>query len=395
MPRTEQTSFEVRFLEKLQRLLAEGDFTSTYKFAVLLGLTGLSVEHCALAPTGGLLFTTEQLAERVIELYWPQVAPYAPRARGRVEVLFQNKPQQAAIVTNLSRLHRLSFGTTASPTHVHSLRKQRPGEFRRLLNSTEWKLIEMPLPRLQRIPSGTDDFIYTVHWTVDDVEPRGGRLKKVVRAYQQGLESDFDNRIVMKSGVVETLARLHGIVRDLVETRWVRMVRQLNPSVREEPDLHNHLFGSRRAALASIRGPLLALQDHHCFYCQRRLVKPEVDHFLPWSQSRDDRIENLVAACAQCNGAKREHLASEGHVDGWLQRLDPMESLLDSMHSMALEIGWPSGPHASLSLARLLYQHYPGGAQLWHARGDFRDWSRPRLLRHLESAARRLATIIP
>ncbi len=392
MPRTAQTSFEVRFLEKLQRLLAEGVFTSTYKFAVLLGLTQLSVEHCAASKTEGVAFTTRQLAEQTISLYWPQVVPYAPRAHGSAGILFQNKPRQAAIVTSVSRFQGKSVGTAASPTHLHALSRQREREFKRLLDRVEWKLIEMPLPRLQQLPSGTDEFIYTVHWSINDVEPRGGRLKKEVRAYQRQLKSDFDNRILMKPGVLETLALLHGIVRDLVEARWVRMVRQLNPSVREEPDLHDHLFGPRRATLACIRDPLLALQGHRCFYCLGRLVKPEVDHFLPWSQSHNDRIENLVAACARCNGAKREHLASEGHLECWLQRLDPAESLLQSMLNMALEIGWPYGPHASLSLARLLYQHYPGGAQLWHARNDFQDWSRPRVLRHLDIATRRLST---
>jgi len=49
-----------------------------------------------------------------------------------------------------------------------------------------------------------------------------------VRAVQRGESSSFDNRIEMKPGVVSTLARFHGIVRELVESRWVRKVRELN-----------------------------------------------------------------------------------------------------------------------------------------------------------------------
>ena len=36
--------FQLAFLSKLQRLFAEGDFTATYKFALLIALADLSVE---------------------------------------------------------------------------------------------------------------------------------------------------------------------------------------------------------------------------------------------------------------------------------------------------------------------------------------------------------------
>ena len=87
MIRAADAAFEVAFLEKLQRLLAEGSFTATYKFAVLLGLVDLSVE----ALPGVDTFTTWQLAEKVSELYWPQVLPFD-------EVSLRHSGQQARIV---------------------------------------------------------------------------------------------------------------------------------------------------------------------------------------------------------------------------------------------------------------------------------------------------------
>ena len=68
---------EVRFLERLQRLLIEGDFSATYKFAVLIGLAELSVESWT--PAGGYRdsFTTVELSRRVLALYWGQVRKMA------------------------------------------------------------------------------------------------------------------------------------------------------------------------------------------------------------------------------------------------------------------------------------------------------------------------------
>ena len=43
---------ELAFLRKLQRLLAEGDFVATYKFALLNALADLSLEREPAADTG-------------------------------------------------------------------------------------------------------------------------------------------------------------------------------------------------------------------------------------------------------------------------------------------------------------------------------------------------------
>lgn len=53
---------QIRFLNNLQRLLTEGGFTSTYKFALLLALSDLCVE---LDPSPG---TTAALMMRISQL---------------------------------------------------------------------------------------------------------------------------------------------------------------------------------------------------------------------------------------------------------------------------------------------------------------------------------------
>ena len=79
---------EVRFLVNLQRLLSEGQFVSTYKYALLMALADIAVEN------GGdseatLQITSAQLADKFIRSYWRQFAPY-PVSESRndaVEVL--------------------------------------------------------------------------------------------------------------------------------------------------------------------------------------------------------------------------------------------------------------------------------------------------------------------
>ena len=65
---TEKPIGELEFLRKLQRLLAEGDFVATYKFALLNALADLSLEREP-AADGSLRVPVSAIAEKFIEYY--------------------------------------------------------------------------------------------------------------------------------------------------------------------------------------------------------------------------------------------------------------------------------------------------------------------------------------
>src|SRR4051812_28060753 len=87
---------QVAFLANLQRLLAEGSFVASYKYALLLALADLSVEIGD--DTGGPLpVPITALAEKIVHYYWRQALPY-PVTEGAGTILLQNKGRQAKIV---------------------------------------------------------------------------------------------------------------------------------------------------------------------------------------------------------------------------------------------------------------------------------------------------------
>ena len=66
---------QIDFLQKLQRLLAEGSFVASYKYALLQALADLAV--ITGADSGApLRLTTRQIAEPTIERYWRQTAAF-------------------------------------------------------------------------------------------------------------------------------------------------------------------------------------------------------------------------------------------------------------------------------------------------------------------------------
>jgi 5-methylcytosine-specific restriction endonuclease McrA len=202
---------------------------------------------------------------------------------------------------------------------------------------------------------------------------RKASIQKELRAHQRNHTSGFDNRIQMRPGIVAALARFHGIIRDLVEARWVRKVRDLNGLALGERDLHAHLFGLERAQLVALCGPLRELHGGRCFYCDGRLGAIDIDHFLPWARYPENRLENLVPTHARCNQSKAAHLAAVEHLERWLQRFVKQR---DDLAEVSRTARWPTGGLATLSISRLLYTQQPEAARLWFAKDDFRTWKR-------------------
>src|SRR5207249_11673327 len=68
---------QIEFLSNLQRLLAEGSFVSTYKYALLLSLGDLCVELGRDDDTP-LRIPTRRIGKKFAEYYWRQCRPYRP-----------------------------------------------------------------------------------------------------------------------------------------------------------------------------------------------------------------------------------------------------------------------------------------------------------------------------
>lgn len=53
-------------------------------------------------------------------------------------------------------------------------------------------------------------------------------------------------------------------------------------------------------------------EQNTCFYCGRKLTgNIHVDHFIPWSYVKDDKMWNFVLACSKCNTQKNNKIPTE------------------------------------------------------------------------------------
>jgi hypothetical protein len=98
----------IRFAEKILEILDEGRFVATYKFAVLLALMDLCFEKNVSSGMAPESITTRQLAEKIIEIYWPHTVDYHSISA----VLRQNTKGQAEIPAAILRFRR-EFGRSS------------------------------------------------------------------------------------------------------------------------------------------------------------------------------------------------------------------------------------------------------------------------------------------
>ena len=339
-------------VEHVLEILKHGGRSSTYKHAVLIGLMDLCLEQSNAQGWPPSSITTRQLAEKVIELYWPQVRPW-----GDVS-LRQNGGTRAVILRRIEELRVAASsvgGVGAGPARI---RLTMPDDYKKLVREVEWKLIEMPLPKLQRIGKQNTGWFYSIGWDDGANRPRQGEVSR----YQAGKPSDFDNRILLHAEVAMAFVRLHGLLRPFVEQEWAKDVAALNKL--DEGRLHDFLFGAQRTSLERLRTPLHDLQRGTCFYCEGGMAAKgsQIDHFIPWARHPDNGLHNLVLAHGKCNGNKSDFLAGVAHVSGWRER---NETHASHLAQVADELAWDLGSDRTLGAARALYWQLPATARLW------------------------------
>ena len=345
----------IGFAEKVLELLDEGRYTATYKYAVLLALIDVCLErtHASGAPPD--MVTTRQLAEKIVEIYWPHTVPFAGQAAPTV--LRQNTVGQAEIVSAIMRFRGRHAPDPSVPRWQS--RVAAPEAYERLVRRIEWKLIEMPLPRLQIMGQSERKFIYEIGWD-QQVE------RREVARYLGGEASTFDNRVLLKPGVGEYLLQLSGLLRPLIQRRWAAMIGQLNRL--EESQLEVFLFGADRTPTGRIRAGLWEIQERRCFYCDTRVQEPaqgHVDHFVPWSRYPDDSLDNLVVADQRCNSFKSSSLAAAEHLARWAKRVAEGSTEYAQLADLAEQAGWDRHAVRSLSVARAIYLRLPDDSRLW------------------------------
>lgn len=329
---------QLAFLTKLQRVFAEGEFSSTYKFALLIALAELAVE-LGQDNTESLPLSNKIIASKFIDLYWQQAAPYSVQQTDSVPgVLIQNNGPQAAVIKDITNFRKAHPGVTT--LSARCLR-----EYDVLRRQVSLTVAAQPINYLQNLGGQTQQFLYE--------RERGG--------------------IVLKSGVAYCLRRFQPLVQQLARRHWIDHLKRnrANTAVLgQADDLESFLFETSRQSLTIIGDGLKRL-DNHCFYCRTKVQEADVDHFIPFAMYPRDLTHNFVISHPACNRSKSDTLAAKPHLERWMEHITKNNDALR-------EIGESAGRNADLSathaVARWGYSNAASsGARAWLSAGTFEN----------------------
>ena len=332
VPPPPSAQWQLAFLGKLQRLFSEGDFTATYKFALLMALADLAVEQ-GTDDGSELALTVRQIAERFVQMYWCHAAPYNGMGDGAVQgVLVQNRGTQAAVVSAILQFRARSGARTLQQAKA-------VGAYAELLSEVAKTVAAQPLAYMQNFGGVEDQFLY---------ERRGRGV------------------VVLKEYVAYCLRRFHPLVQQLARGHWVGHIKanRLNHTLLGDAgDLEDFLFGSSRQSLAVVGEGLRKLDGARCFYCGHAMVGADVDHFVPFALYPRDMAHNFVLAHPQCNRSKSDSLAGKQHLERWVQRLTHKSAQLQEIGNRA---GMVADAHTTRRVAAWGYGNgYQSGSRAW------------------------------
>ncbi|GAA5100756.1 HNH endonuclease [Wohlfahrtiimonas larvae] len=311
---------QLEFLQKIQLILEAGNFTSTYKFALLLALSNLSIRNGS-DNHHTLILSYEEIAEQFIEQYWKQSLPFEYVNQENF-ILQQNTGPQIVVIQNIQKL-MLNF-----PTLSQAIKS---AEGQKIIKKTAKTIKDYPARFLQKIEGHNLNFLYDWHEN---------------HAYIQ-----------LKPNIMYCLRQFSGIIRQLVQQSWADFIRRLPKNkdiLRGQQDIQVFLFDEQRTSLKKVNDIYMELQDHRCFYCQKKIHgTAEVDHFIPWSYYQQDTIHNFVIADRKCNGAKNNFLADTSFLIRWLAR---NQKYGQEIHTASKNIGIVSNQKVSENIAQWAYQ---------------------------------------
>lgn len=119
------------------------------------------------------------------------------------------------------------------------------------------------------------------------------------------------NGIYINKDFFTVLAKYRSDFEKINYFEWIKYLESIN----KEED--SYMLASKldrsteRQNLDLFRKTLFEFGQTTCFYCGRKLNENAVDHFIPWSFVKDDRLWNFVLSCPNCNSRKSDTLASQ------------------------------------------------------------------------------------
>ncbi|SBS27707.1 hypothetical protein MAQ5080_00897 [Marinomonas aquimarina] len=330
----------IEFIAYVQRLLVEGDFTATYKYALLHAIADVCVESPNVTVNGKLPISLDVLADKLIRLYWNQARPFGGQAHQQQLHQNSDSQKQIAIISKVQSIQQTGL------YNINQLYKS--SHYKAVHSVAKTALKNGPLWRLQILAKKEECFLYP--------------------------HDKSQKHIELNAGIAGYFREFYHLITYLARAAWIDKIISFKHNqylVGAQANLPEFLFGQDRKALAYAKPLLQEIQKNACFYCGKKLDQhAEVDHFISFAKYAFDLGHNFVLADRTCNNSKRDYLASYEHKYKWEENnLGNHAHLISEQLASYVECDTDK----SMAVADWAYQIARNSASnLWQSKSGFR-----------------------
>ena len=243
--------------------------TNSYKFGLIKSILDNLFNAI---PQGNLLFLSyENIFEKFAENYWNLVVKYGIR-----QMKFNGQ-------SGISKIEQILLGAVKNNVVLANV------EFSSIDNSEKLSIIKKVTSECKK---------YVIGALYQDFD---GAL------YAFDLKADG---ILISLKAYDFMLKYKAEIEGLNYYHWAKFLESVNDDnqlVRVIDKLE--LATPRRNDLSVYREILRnEFEICNCFYCGKKLSTIHVDHFIPWTFTKEDKIWNFVLACPHCNEVKNNRV---------------------------------------------------------------------------------------
>jgi len=331
---------------QIERVLSQGQMSSTYKLAVLRSLVDFVIEHPAREAQNGFHFIpVVELARRVLTYYW------GPSLLGIAQGPGGNPPVIPRVVNELATsdldipgvMGRAAEGGFAVGELILNA-AELPRQIVATLVKVRKTLLAQPLQYIHNVAGETEQLFSL--WTEEGISPgapyedhrkaalSGGRKLRGATSWLELLRREHC-QVVFSARSYEEIAELRYWLRDAIIIRWVRECERFGDKGAHVPVHAFELFPMERdnERVALLKQLYRGLGKERCLYSGEALGRTfDLDHLLPWSRFPVNLFWNMVPATPKANRGKGGKF---DRIPRWTDDLEGRyrQFLLDCTHS--------------------------------------------------------------
>jgi hypothetical protein len=274
-----------RFQQIFMHIISQSRRDNTYKLAFARFL----LEYAQSETKTKVNFET--IAKYFLKYYWPQIcnSKLFQSAIDSQSIDEKRKPKIVQILNS-------EFSEPYYPFTFERISQKKPQKIHNCIKKIEKECFKIVTFAFQRVKEGNDDL--DVQSMFFEYKITGRKPSRPDQVYV-----DFDYGIILNPHALDFLKRFNGLLFNAVILQWAKFLEPLNIGYPQIIKSIESEFEPR--GLQKERRLLEKIQDS-CFYCEKILEKNEinVEHIIPYSYLKHNKMWNLTLACRKCNCKK-------------------------------------------------------------------------------------------